>query len=63
MEPSTYKVQWIAAHQEGSIQASDSSKCGQCLSLVRAHHHMAAAKSNGMVVFWDLDNNSHMLQK
>ncbi|EPY77403.1 general transcription factor 3C polypeptide 2 isoform 1 [Camelus ferus] len=55
-------VQCVATLQVGSMQASDPSECGQCLSLAwmptRPHHHLAAGYYNGMVVFWNLPTNS-----
>uniref|UniRef100_A0A8C7BHP7 General transcription factor 3C polypeptide 2 n=3 Tax=Neovison vison TaxID=452646 RepID=A0A8C7BHP7_NEOVI len=62
MKPAIYKVQCVATLQVGSMQASDPSECGQCLSLAwmptRPHHHLAAGYYNGMVVFWNLPTNS-----
>lgn len=62
MKPAIYKVQCLATLQVGSVQASDPSECGQCLSLAwmptRPHHHLAAGYYNGMVVFWNLPTNS-----
>ncbi|XP_042552587.1 general transcription factor 3C polypeptide 2 isoform X1 [Dipodomys spectabilis] len=62
MRPAIYKVQCVATLQVGSMQASDPSECGQCLSLAwmptRPHHHLAAGYYNGMVVFWNLPTNS-----
>lgn len=61
-KPAIYKVQPVATLQVGSVQASDPSECGQCLSLAwmptRPHHHLAAGYYNGMVVFWNLPTNS-----
>ena len=51
MKPAIYKVQCLATLQVGSVQASDPSECGQCLSLAwmptRPHHHLAAGYYNG----------------
>ncbi|KAL1783131.1 general transcription factor 3C polypeptide 2 isoform X1 [Sigmodon hispidus] len=62
MKPAIYKVQCLATLQVGSVQASDPSECGQCLSLAwmptRPHQHLAAGYYNGMVVFWNLPTNS-----
>ncbi|XP_026969359.1 general transcription factor 3C polypeptide 2 isoform X1 [Sagmatias obliquidens] len=62
VKPAIYKVQCVATLQVGSMQASDPSECGQCLSLAwiptRPHHHLAAGYYNGMVVFWNLPTNS-----
>ncbi|KAM5292270.1 general transcription factor 3C polypeptide 2 isoform 4-T4 [Ctenodactylus gundi] len=62
MKPAIYKVQCVATLQVGSVQASDPSECGQCLSLAwmptRPHQHLAAGYYNGMVVFWNLPTNS-----
>ncbi|XP_055979363.1 general transcription factor 3C polypeptide 2 [Sorex fumeus] len=62
MKPAIYKVQCVATLQVGSMQATDPSECGQCLSLAwmptRPHHHLAAGYYNGMVVFWNLPTNS-----
>lgn len=62
MKPAIYKVQCVATLQVGSVQVSDPSECGQCLSLAwmptRPHHHLAAGYYNGMVVFWNLPTNS-----
>lgn len=62
MKPAIYKVQCLATLQVGSMQATDPSECGQCLSLAwmptRPHHHLAAGYYNGMVVFWNLPTNS-----
>jgi hypothetical protein len=45
------QVQCLATLQVGSVQASDPSECGQCLSLAwmptRPHHHLAAGYYNG----------------
>lgn len=45
------QVQCVATLQVGSMQASDPSECGQCLSLAwmptRPHHHLAAGYYNG----------------
>uniref|UniRef100_A0A8C5KC77 General transcription factor 3C polypeptide 2 n=1 Tax=Jaculus jaculus TaxID=51337 RepID=A0A8C5KC77_JACJA len=60
--PHPPQVQCLATLQVGSVQASDPSECGQCLSLAwmptRPHHHLAAGYYNGMVVFWNLPTNS-----
>uniref|UniRef100_A0A8C9DEN0 General transcription factor 3C polypeptide 2 n=1 Tax=Prolemur simus TaxID=1328070 RepID=A0A8C9DEN0_PROSS len=62
VKPAIYKVQCVATLQVGSMQASDPSECGQCLSLAwmptSPHHHLAAGYYNGMVVFWNLPTNS-----
>lgn len=62
VKPSIYKVQTVATLQVGSMQMSDPSECGQCLSLAwmptRPHYHLAAGYYNGMVVFWNLLTNS-----
>ncbi|XP_070368485.1 general transcription factor 3C polypeptide 2 isoform X2 [Equus asinus] len=62
VKPAIYKAQCVATLQVGSVQASDPSECGQCLSLAwmptRPHHHLAAGYYNGMVVFWNLPTNS-----
>ncbi|KAL2773720.1 general transcription factor 3C polypeptide 2 isoform g [Daubentonia madagascariensis] len=62
VKPAIYKVQCVATLQVGSMQATDPSECGQCLSLAwmptRPHHHLAAGYYNGMVVFWNLPTNS-----
>ncbi|XP_059516272.1 general transcription factor 3C polypeptide 2 isoform X3 [Myotis daubentonii] len=62
VKPAIYKVQCVATLQVGSVQVSDPSECGQCLSLAwmptRPHHHLAAGYYNGMVVFWNLPTNS-----
>ncbi|XP_008582420.1 PREDICTED: general transcription factor 3C polypeptide 2 isoform X3 [Galeopterus variegatus] len=62
MKPAIYKVQCVGTLQVGSMQATDPSECGQCLSLAwmptRPHHHLAAGYYNGMVVFWNLPTNS-----
>ncbi|KAM9201264.1 general transcription factor 3C polypeptide 2 isoform 1-T1 [Dugong dugon] len=66
MKPAIYKVECVATLQVGSVQASDPSECGQCLSLAwmptRPHHHLAAGYYNGMVVFWNLPTNSPLQQ-
>lgn len=45
------QVQCVATLQVGSMQATDPSECGQCLSLAwmptRPHHHLAAGYYNG----------------
>uniref|UniRef100_A0A8D2K7I8 General transcription factor 3C polypeptide 2 n=1 Tax=Theropithecus gelada TaxID=9565 RepID=A0A8D2K7I8_THEGE len=62
VKPAIYKVQCVATLQVGSMQATDPSECGQCLSLAwmptRPHQHLAAGYYNGMVVFWNLPTNS-----
>ncbi|XP_036118186.1 general transcription factor 3C polypeptide 2 [Molossus molossus] len=62
VKPAIYKAQCVATLQVGSVQVSDPSECGQCLSLAwmptRPHHHLAAGYYNGMVVFWNLPTNS-----
>lgn len=59
---SVLQVQCVATLQVGSMQATDPSECGQCLSLAwmptRPHHHLAAGYYNGMIVFWNLPTNS-----
>ncbi|XP_003586709.2 general transcription factor 3C polypeptide 2 isoform X1 [Bos indicus] len=62
VKPAIYKVHCVATLQVGSMQASEPSECGQCLSLAwmptRPHHHLAAGYYNGMVVLWNLPTNS-----
>ncbi|XP_051471130.1 general transcription factor 3C polypeptide 2 isoform X3 [Apus apus] len=52
------KVQCVATLQVGSIQAGNSSECGQCFSLSwmpsKPHHHLAAGFYDGTVAIWDL---------
>ncbi|XP_017694324.1 PREDICTED: general transcription factor 3C polypeptide 2 [Lepidothrix coronata] len=52
------KVQCIATLQVGSIQAGNTSECGQCFSLSwmpsKPHHHLAAGFYDGTVAIWNL---------
>ncbi|XP_010000076.1 PREDICTED: general transcription factor 3C polypeptide 2 [Chaetura pelagica] len=52
------KVQCVAMLQVGSVQAGNSSECGQCFSLSwmpsKPHHHLAAGFYDGTVAIWDL---------
>ncbi|XP_067406634.1 general transcription factor 3C polypeptide 2 [Emydura macquarii macquarii] len=60
------KVQCIATLQVGSIQAGNSSECGQCFSLSwmpsKPHHHLAAGFYDGTVAIWNLPTKS-LLQR
>ncbi|KAJ7420749.1 general transcription factor IIIC subunit 2 [Pitangus sulphuratus] len=52
------QVQCIATLQVGSIQAGNTSECGQCFSLSwmpsKPHHHLAAGFYDGTVAIWNL---------
>ncbi|XP_037749533.1 general transcription factor 3C polypeptide 2 isoform X2 [Chelonia mydas] len=60
------KVQCIATLQVGSIQAGNSSECGQCFSLSwmpsKPHQHLAAGFYDGTVAIWNLPTKS-LLQR
>uniref|UniRef100_A0A8C3I358 General transcription factor 3C polypeptide 2 n=1 Tax=Chrysemys picta bellii TaxID=8478 RepID=A0A8C3I358_CHRPI len=60
------QVQCIATLQVGSIQAGNSSECGQCFSLSwmpsKPHQHLAAGFYDGTVAIWNLPTKS-LLQR
>ncbi|XP_044865063.1 general transcription factor 3C polypeptide 2-like [Mauremys mutica] len=60
------KVQCIATLQVGSIQAGNSSECGQCFSVSwmpsKPHQHLAAGFYDGTVAIWNLPTKS-LLQR
>ncbi|XP_026527395.1 general transcription factor 3C polypeptide 2 isoform X2 [Notechis scutatus] len=60
------KVQYVATLQVGSIQAGNSSECGQCFSLAwmptKPHEHLAAGFYDGTVALWNLLTKS-LLQR
>uniref|UniRef100_A0A8C8SLN1 General transcription factor 3C polypeptide 2 n=1 Tax=Pelusios castaneus TaxID=367368 RepID=A0A8C8SLN1_9SAUR len=60
------QVQCVATLQVGSIQAGNSSECGQCFSLSwmpsKPHHHLAAGFYDGTVAIWNLPTKS-LLQR
>ncbi|XP_070591087.1 general transcription factor 3C polypeptide 2 isoform X2 [Erythrolamprus reginae] len=60
------KVQYVATLQVGSIQAGNSSECGQCFSLAwmptKPHEHLAAGFYDGTVAIWNLLTKS-LLQR
>uniref|UniRef100_A0A8C0HD75 General transcription factor 3C polypeptide 2 n=1 Tax=Chelonoidis abingdonii TaxID=106734 RepID=A0A8C0HD75_CHEAB len=60
------RVQCIATLQVGSIQAGNSSECGQCFSVSwmpsKPHQHLAAGFYDGTVAIWNLPTKS-LLQR